>query len=119
MKGIASVALAGVLLIALPGLASAQSGTIAGAGAMRCSDFTRVGRANDPAAGGFVAWAQGFMSAINIARDGDKKSLRTLVPQGRGADRQVGFLLAWCARQPNARFTSAALALYRSLPLAR
>ena len=99
------------LLFAAP--AQAQTAAMAGAGVLPCSEYVKAARANDPAAGGFVAWAQGLMTGFNLARLDDRKPTH---PLSRSVDQQAAFLLAWCTKHPDRQFVLAAMGLYRDLP---
>nr|WP_294504865.1 hypothetical protein [uncultured Rhodopila sp.] len=100
-----------VLLLA--NSARAQTAAIAGAGVLPCSDYVKAARSSDPAAAGFVAWAQGLMTGFNLARlDGGKSTH----PLGQGGEQQAAFLLAWCLKHPDRQFVMAAMGLYRDLP---
>jgi hypothetical protein len=93
--------------------AQAQTAALAGAGVLPCSDYIKAARSNDPAAGGFVAWAQGLMTGFNLARLDDRKPTH---PLNRSVEQQAAFLLAWCSRHPDRSFVMAAMGLYRDLP---
>jgi hypothetical protein len=96
--------------------ALAQSAAISGAGALECADYVKAAAANDPAAGGYLAWAQGLMSALNLTRDAEHRKTRILLDKAHPVERQAAFLLQFCQASPKEKFSVAALRLYRALP---
>ena len=116
MQHTSLIALGMLILIGQCQNALAQSAAISGAGALECADYVKAAAANDPAAGGYLAWAQGLMSALNLTRDAEHRRTRVLVDKAHPVERQAAFLLQFCQRTPKEKFSIAALRLYRALP---
>jgi hypothetical protein len=64
----------------------------------------------------FYAWAQGFMSAINVSVESAKKTPRDLQEK---ADEHERALRAYCAANPLKNYMDGVMSLYDSLPFYR
>lgn len=91
--------------------------SIVGLGAATCRQFNDEIAANPQVRKDYLAWAQGFMSAIILSRPPGVDEGLDLIPPTFGLMAQLGFLEAHCARNQAADFSEAVEALYKRLRL--
>lgn len=88
---------------------------IVGIGAAHCSEFLAESEAKPAVQRDYLAWAQGFMSAILLSRPvGVDEQLDLLPPTLRLLD-QLKFLREQCTKFPEKTFSEAVESLYKHL----
>ena len=88
-----------------------------GAGTVSCGKFAKdYASAPDEFSNFYFAWAQGYMSGINLAIASETKRYRNLA--GMPTDQQERFLRAHCNQHPLGDFADGVIELYDKLPLA-
>jgi hypothetical protein len=97
-------------------LAEKNNVEIAGFGHAKCSDFLGHTSQGRPVQLSYLAWAQGFMSALNLARSQHEKPTRQLGTPNYSFEKQLAFLVAYCNANKSRSFADATIQLYRSLP---
>jgi hypothetical protein len=106
-----------ILLVAGTSLARADDGAMSrGAGATTCAKFgAAYGKNPEAVELVFFPWAQGFMSASNIALAlAGSKQYRDL---GGATEPQQAKIRAYCRENPKDNFSDSVMNLFRSLPL--
>jgi hypothetical protein len=98
-----------VLFVPCPGIAY----PVQGPGATSCGEFAKMYQADPSIELIFYTWAQGYMSAINIAAVGNQKQPRELA--GQSAD-QKRALRSYCADNPLKKYMDGVLEFYGKLP---
>jgi hypothetical protein len=88
---------------------------IVGLGATSCLQFTNDVNQNPAVQRDYLAWAQGFMSAVLLSRPAGVDEGLNLNPPAFGLLKQLEFLREHCVKSPSAGFSDAVEALYRSL----
>lgn len=91
--------------------AEAQVGAVTGAGARTCAQMSADIAELPNVRRSYVAWMQGFLSAMNMARERRKLPLIDLA----GYELQWQRLTAWCADRPDSTFGEASAALFDAL----
>jgi len=111
------LAVAGICLIFAPTIAASQSSTakIVGIGATTCTDFLDNIDKTPATQPDYLAWAQGFMSAVLLSRPAGVDEKLDLKPTEFGLLKQLEFLCHWCAINRSRDFSDAVLALYKNL----
>lgn len=99
----------------LPTTVHAQTQRIVGIGAASCARFNDEVRANPAVQRDYVAWAQGFMSAVLLTRPPGVDEGLDLIPRNFPLQKQLQFLRTYCAEQPQSDFSEGVKALYRTL----
>lgn len=95
--------------------AVAQTPVIAGPGVISCAQFAEGYRRNPRATEiQFFAWAQGYMSAINLPMRLRNQSTRNLMGIPTASQKQ--HLRAFCDQRPLSNFELAVRDLYENLP---
>lgn len=93
----------------------AQTPVIAGPGIISCAEFAEGYRRDPrPTEIQFFAWAQGFMSAINVPKRLRNEPTRNLMGIATASQKQR--LRAFCDQRPLSEFGQAVMSLYESLP---
>ncbi len=111
---IRSIAVGASLMLAST-IASAQQVKIVGLGAAPCEQFLREIRERPQVERKYLAWAQGFMSAVLLRAPPGKDENLDLLPDGFPIDRQAEFLSKFCSASPDASFSDGVLELYLAL----
>jgi len=95
--------------------ARAQEAVGMGAGTQTCAEFADFSK-SDPALAErvFYAWAQGFLSGLNLGNQNSGHARRDLAASD--TDSQKLFLRQYCADNPLKTYTQGILALYLTLP---
>ena len=88
---------------------------IVGPGAVTCAQFTNDAKQNPAVQRDYLAWAQGFMSAILLTRPSGVDDGLDLNPSTFPLLKQLEFLLNHCMQQPSADFSDAVEGLYKRL----
>jgi hypothetical protein len=103
--------------VSAPTVAAAQPARtkIVGVGAATCIEFIADIDKNPPMQRDYLAWAQGFMSAILLSRPTGVDQGLDLNPPNFGLLKQLGFLRQYCLESRSADFADAAVALYKAL----
>ena len=96
-------------------MADPSVGKIVGLGATDCARFTEELAALKGAEREYIAWAQGFMSAILMTRPTGIDEGLNLSPEQMPLSSQVAFLKQQCESAPDRSFSEAVEALYRRL----
>lgn len=105
-----------VLLIFAAVPAAAQSPVkIVGIGATTCGEFTREAVANPPTQRQYLAWMQGCMSGIVIARPPGVDEGIDLNPGSFTLGAQLSFIRDYCLNSPSSSFADAVEALFKKL----
>ena len=90
-----------VILLFIVALVPAHAQTISGVGSQSCGSFKAAYESNDAVAvDSYVAWAQGFVSGHNRARDGARDA-------AIDAGSLIHSVLIYCNEDENARFYEA------------
>ena len=86
----------------------------AGAGMASCAKFANLSQ-QDPTMNEliFTAWAQGFMSGLNVAVMNDPRKETNLM--GRDIEGQERFLRQFCATHPKKRYVEGVLRLWNDM----
>ena len=87
---------------------------VEGAGAIGCVEFGKMYRANSGVEDAFHAWAQGYMSALNMGVMAAKLPPRELA--GGIAD-QKRALRSYCADNPLKNYMDGVIEFYKKLPI--
>lgn len=104
-----------ILLVVGPAAQAKDVGIVMGMGANSCAEFAEQYRANPKQTEiVYFFWAQGFMSAWNLANLSAKQPHRDLAAWQIG-DQQLK-LRKFCNDKPLATFLEAVESLYKSLP---
>ncbi len=98
-------------------LGETQTGKIVGLGAATCKQFNGDVAANPTVQRDYLAWAQGFMSAIILSRPPGVDERLDLSPPTFDLIAQLHFLKDYCARSETVDFSDAVEALYKRLRL--
>lgn len=89
---------------------------IVGLGATTCQRFSNDVRSNPVLRRDYMAWAQGFMSAMLLSRPAGGVDVQLdLIPVTFDLINQLHFLEDHCARNPSLNFSDAVEALYKRL----
>lgn len=88
---------------------------IVGIGATSCAEFLRESEAKPVVQRDYLAWAQGFMSAILLSRPAGVDEKLDLMPPALPLLEQLKFLHELCARHPENTFSETVEALYKHL----
>lgn len=97
------------------GDAVAQTPVIAGPGVASCAEFAEgYRRTPGPTEIQFFAWAQGYMSAINLPMRLRNEPTRNLMGISTASQKQ--HLRTFCDQRPLSNFELAVRSLYESLP---
>jgi len=112
----------GLFLFFISLSARAQDMTSYGAGNSTCQFFLELHgvqdkNAADQARGIYFAWAQGYVSALNLMLGSQEGMFANLKPQDFSTDEQFSFLLEWCANHRLEPFKHAALELMNEIRL--
>jgi len=83
-----------------------------GMGTLSCAEFGRFYRDFPQAENDFFAWAQGFMTGVNLAPGVQKRDM------SGDTKVQMRFLRDYCADHPLKNYIDAVIGLYGTLPLA-
>lgn len=94
-----------------------QSGKIVGLGAASCSEFLGEIGAKPSLQVEYLAWAQGYMSALLLTRPPPIDRGLDLMPGSFRLMQQLKFLRDSCASRPEASFADAVESLYQRLRL--
>lgn len=95
--------------------AAAQVPVVAGPGITTCAEFAEYYRRNSVTAEiQYFAWAQGFMSAINVPKRLRNEPTRNLMGIPTATQKQR--LRAFCDQRPLSEFGQAVMSLYDSFP---
>jgi hypothetical protein len=95
--------------------AVAQTPVIAGPGVVSCAEFAEGYRRNPrPIETQFFAWAQGYMSAINLPMRLRNEPTRNLMGMPTASQKQR--LREFCDQRPLSNFELAVRSLYENLP---
>ena len=90
---------------------------ISGLGNAKCADFIKgYDSGNLNAVAPYLAWAQGFMSAINLSRSKRDLSTKTFADKRYSADQQLAYLVSYCKEDRYRDFAGAVINLYIHLP---
>ena len=112
-------ALVGLALVcAVGGAVSSSAQTrakIVGIGAAPCTQFTANIDGTPEVQRDYLAWAQGFMSAILLSRPAGIDEGLDLNPPSFGLVRQLEFMRQHCRQNPSEHFLDAVVALYKTL----
>lgn len=84
-----------------------------GVGTYNCAEFARAARDDPSRETLYFSWAQGWMTAWNLARMDAAKATADL--KARPVADQQAFLRAYCAKHPSALYMEAVSRLYLSL----
>lgn len=104
-------------LIAAASLGSAGATEIVGLGSQPCKEFMNVARSGQsPQAASYLAWSQGFMSAVNLSRNQRKLQPKKFNQTKFTPEQQLATLSAYCQKNRESSFASAVITLYRRLP---
>lgn len=103
------------LLVQSPTYAGPAKVKIVGLGAASCGRFLADVNGNPAAQREYLAWAQGFISAILLTRPAGVDEQLDLLPPSLPLASQLQFLLERCAASPDGDFSEAVEALYRRL----
>lgn len=85
---------------------------IVGIGAVSCATYVREIWSNPPKQDAYIAWAQGFMSAILMRAPPGKDLDLDLLPPHYPLIRQAAFLQNYCTQNGAAGFSEAVVQLY-------
>lgn len=88
---------------------------IVGLGATNCAQYTKDTSASVEARREYLAWAQGFLSAVLITRPPGVDDGLNLAPDQLPLQDQASFLQSHCARFPENSFSQAVETLYLRL----
>lgn len=88
---------------------------IVGLGATTCQRFSNDVRSNPVLRRDYMAWAQGFMSAMLLSRPAGVDEQFDLIPVTFDLVNQLHFLEDHCARNPSLSFSDSVEALYKRL----
>lgn len=88
---------------------------IVGLGATSCAQYTKDASASVSAQREYIAWAQGFLSAVLLSRPAGVDDGLNLAPDQMPLLDQVSFLQSHCARFPESSFSQAVESLYIQL----
>jgi hypothetical protein len=107
-------------LLAAVSLGSACATEIVGLGSQRCREFVAVARNKQSAqAAGYLAWSQGFMSAVNLSRNAHKLHPKKFDQPQFSTEQQFASLSAYCEKNRENSFASAVISVYRQVPETR
>lgn len=95
--------------------AEAPKARIVGLGAATCQQFNDDIKSNPLVRRDYLAWAQGFMSAILLSRPAGVDEGLDLNPATFGLINQLQFLEDHCAKNTSRDFSDAVEALYKRL----
>lgn len=88
---------------------------IVGIGAVNCSEFLQEIRGKPTVEKHFIAWMQGYMSGIIVARPPGVDEGIDLIPASFPLNAQADFVREGCFRHPDAPFSEVVEALYKRL----
>ena len=88
---------------------------IVGLGASTCTQFVRDVMKNPAVQRDYLAWAQGFMSAILLGRPPGIDENLDLIPTTFPLHKQLAFLREYCQKHATEDFSDAVLVLYKNL----
>ena len=91
------------------------TGKIVGHGAVSCEKFLAELVSNPNAGLIYLAWAQGYMSAILLTRPPGVDEGLDINPPSFRIDKQMEFAIAECRAMPQRTFSDAVEALYKRL----
>jgi hypothetical protein len=94
-----------------------QTGKIVGLGAADCPEFISEITTQPLTQKDYLAWAQGYMSALLLTRPPGVDRRLDLMPKSFPLLKQLGFLREYCSANPNESFADAVEALYKRLRL--
>lgn len=95
--------------------AQPASEKIVGLGATTCTKFASDAAADPTMQRDYLAWAQGFMSAILLSRPAGVDAGLDLDPPTFGLEKQLEFLRGYCTHHQSDDFSDAVVALYKAL----
>ena len=104
-----------VFVVAAAPYASAQQIKIVGLGASPCSQFLKDIREQPQTEREYLAWAQGFMSAVLLRAPPGKDENLDLLPDEFAIEKQAAFLRRACGNTPDTSFSDGVLELYLAL----
>lgn len=106
---------AAVCLLSSAALAERPTAKIVGVGATKCAQFLSDARTNPAVQRDYLAWAQGFISAILLSRPAGTDEQLDLLPPAFPLLEQLRFLQEQCTSSPDMSFSDAVEALYKKL----
>lgn len=87
-----------------------------GMGASSCGDFAKnYAAGHEGMEWTYFSWAQGFMSALNLASSSEKHKYHNLAAVT--ADDQMRFLRAYCDQHPLGDYVDGVFALMETIPI--
>lgn len=108
-----------ILTVAVMGFAAlgeeAQTGKIVGLGAADCGEFLSETATQPLSQKDYLAWAQGYMSALLLTRPPGVDRGLDLMPKSLPLLKQLAFLRDYCVAHPQESFADAVEALYKRL----
>jgi hypothetical protein len=110
-----SLMIGGLLLIIGTTACGAKDFVMQGFGGLTCGEFAKHYAIAPDIEDSYFAWAQGFMSATNLATVTASHVYRNLGASTTKA--QMSFLRNYCDQHPLADYESAVMELLRSLPM--
>lgn len=109
------VVIAGLLLLGVA-QARAEPSVVAGAGGTTCGQFASAYKGDvEFVEEHYYAWAQGFMSGVNIELMWSKRDKRDL--NALTLKEQMMFIRTYCDAHPLLVYAAAVIALYSGLPV--
>jgi hypothetical protein len=104
-----------IVLTATPGISepSDESNNMAGLGVQTCEQFARDDAENPRIEDSYFAWAQGYMTGLNVARTLHKLSPKNLNSWTK--EDQEAFVHNYCDQHPVAKYAEAAFTLFHAL----
>jgi hypothetical protein len=109
--------IASLVLLASSAQLLAENYVFQGAGTASCGKFAEdFAKAPDFSEGFYFAWAQGFMSALNIDLSQESAQYRNLgaIPTSQ----QERYLRNYCDQHPLGDYMDGVIALFKTIPLA-
>jgi hypothetical protein len=106
-----------MVLLLTTSVANAQTitGLIRGFGLTTCGQFAQHYQQSTDVETYFFSWAQGYMSAMNVATSTETHRFHNL--SARSVDEEEASIRLYCNSHPLANYLDAVLALYDSLPI--
>lgn len=107
-----------ILLTLIPGTSrAAEAGQAYGVGLHTCGDFSQSYIANPVLAEGvYFAWAEGYMSGLNLVAAAGKNPAREFKGGEASMSEYQSFLRTYCDQHPSVRYLQGVTALWNSLP---
>jgi hypothetical protein len=102
-------------VMVLPAQSEQPKVKIVGLGATTCSRFMQDIKQEPAVQRDYLAWAQGFMSAMLLGRPPGIDENLDLNPPIFGLIKQLEFLSNYCVQSPSKDFSDAVVALYERL----